>query len=153
MRDRNQDGVQDYPHHDVQVAEDEHSGCYGAVQHAVQDRGEGIFGPLAYQPIYFVSEPSLTPSQNGEPYILSLEAGPAHEDARSQGYSFVAKSEFKTIEDMRFYDNECVAHQVLKFGTKPLGVEGVMTIYYEVSWSLLCGDGTEGRSKLKSGMG
>lgn len=76
---------------------------------------------------------SKTAVKNGEPYILSLEAGPAHEDARSQGYSFVAKSEFKTIEDMRFYDNECVAHQVLKFGTKPLGVEGVMTIYYEAA--------------------
>lgn len=76
---------------------------------------------------------SKTAVKDGAPYILSLEAGPAHEDARSQGYSFVAKSEFKTLEDMRFYDEECAAHQVLKVGAKSLGVEGVLTIYYEAA--------------------
>jgi hypothetical protein len=62
-----------------------------------------------------------------------MEAGPAYDDARSQGYTFVAKSEFKTIEDMRYYDTDCAAHNKLREGTKPLGVEGVMTVYYEVS--------------------
>ena len=52
--------------------------------------------------------------QDGSPYILSLDAGPAHEDVRSQGYTLVAKSEFKSLEDMKFYDEGCEAHQVLK---------------------------------------
>ena len=33
---------------------------------------------------------------------------------RSQGYTLVAKSEFKTLEDMKFYDADCEAHQSLK---------------------------------------
>ncbi|EKD14540.1 stress responsive A/B barrel domain-containing protein [Drepanopeziza brunnea f. sp. 'multigermtubi' MB_m1] len=69
--------------------------------------------------------------QNGKPYILSLEAGPAYADARSQGYTLVAKSEFRSLDDMKYYDEACEAHQKLKTNVKTLGSEGVMTIYYE----------------------
>jgi len=73
---------------------------------------------------------SKTATKDGAPYILSLAAGPAYEDARSQGYTLVAKSEFKNLDDMKYYDEKCEAHQVLKAGTKSLGVDGVMTVYY-----------------------
>jgi len=68
--------------------------------------------------------------QDGSPYILSLEAGPTFDDARSKGFNFVAKSEFASMDDMVYYDESCAAHQVLKQGTKPLGVIEVMTLYY-----------------------
>ncbi|KAN0119783.1 hypothetical protein V8E51_001991 [Hyaloscypha variabilis] len=68
--------------------------------------------------------------KDGKPYILSLVAGQAHEDQRSQGYTVAAKSEFSTLEDMKFYDDSCEAHQTLKAGAKSLGVEGVMTVYF-----------------------
>jgi len=73
---------------------------------------------------------SATAVKDGKPYILSLNAGPAHEDARSQGYTLIAKSEFKSVEDMNYYDSGCEAHQVLKDGAKTLGVEGMMMVYF-----------------------
>ncbi|CZT50962.1 related to stress responsive A/B barrel domain protein [Rhynchosporium secalis] len=73
---------------------------------------------------------SETARKDNKPYIVSLQAGPAHDDVRSQGYTLIAKSEFKTLEDMKFYDESCEAHGVLKAGAKRLGVEGVMTVYF-----------------------
>ncbi|KAH7409531.1 hypothetical protein BKA64DRAFT_399601 [Cadophora sp. MPI-SDFR-AT-0126] len=73
---------------------------------------------------------SQTAKKDNKPYILSLQAGPAHDDVRSQGYTLIAKSEFKSLEDMKFYDEGCEAHQVLKTGVKTLGVEGIMTVYF-----------------------
>jgi hypothetical protein len=52
--------------------------------------------------------------QGGKPYILSLEAGPLFEDARSQGFTFAAKSEFASKGDMAYYDTDCQAHGTLK---------------------------------------
>lgn len=88
----------------------------------VQEKVIGLYRVLTHSAV-----------KDGSPYILSLEAGPSHDDPRNQGYNFVAKSEFKSLEDMRFYDEECVAHQILKEGTKPLGVQGVMTVFYEAA--------------------
>lgn len=68
-------------------------------------------------------------SKNGKPYILSLCAGVATSDARSQGYTVVAKSEFASEADMKYYDDECAAHGelkkvalTLKLADKPLTV-------------------------------
>jgi len=69
--------------------------------------------------------------KDGKPYILSLQAGPVFDDARSAGFTFVAKSEFKTVEDMKYYDNDCEAHKALKLNAKTLGVEGMMMVYYD----------------------
>jgi len=55
-----------------------------------------------------------THSKDGKPYILSLEAGPADEDARSKGYTYVSKTVFKDMEDYDFYDKDCEAHKKLK---------------------------------------
>lgn len=41
----------------------------------------------------------------------------------------MARSEFKDLEDMKFYDDGCVAHQELKKSVKTLSaVDGVMTV-------------------------
>jgi len=73
---------------------------------------------------------SETATKDGKPYILALAAGPAYEDVRSQGFTLVARSEFANLDDMKYYDEGCEAHKVLKQGAKTLGVEGIMTVYY-----------------------
>ncbi|KAL7808232.1 hypothetical protein V8C26DRAFT_413497 [Trichoderma gracile] len=70
-------------------------------------------------------------SKDGKPYILSMAAGPAEPDQRSQGYTFVAKSEFASLDDMKYYDAECPAHQALKKVAMTLGVEGILTVYFK----------------------
>ncbi|KAL7795894.1 hypothetical protein V8C37DRAFT_32540 [Trichoderma ceciliae] len=70
-------------------------------------------------------------SKDGKPYILSVAAGPAEPDQRSQGFTFVAKSEFASFEDMKYYDDECPAHQALKKVAFTLGVEGILTVYFK----------------------
>ncbi|KAL7931070.1 hypothetical protein V8C35DRAFT_311180 [Trichoderma chlorosporum] len=72
-----------------------------------------------------------TNSKDGKPYILAVAAGPAEPDQRSQGFTFIAKSEFASLEDMKYYDEECVAHQALKKTAMTLGVEGIMTVYFK----------------------
>jgi hypothetical protein len=39
-----------------------------------------------------------------------MTVGPAEEDPRSQGYTLVSKTEFASMDDMKYYDNECPAH-------------------------------------------
>jgi len=76
---------------------------------------------------------SASATKDGKPYILSLVAGPSYEDARNQGYTLVAKSEFKSMEDMVYYDNDCEAHKTLKAGMKTCEPEGIMTVFYTPS--------------------
>jgi hypothetical protein len=68
--------------------------------------------------------------QDGKPYILSLQAGPTFDDARSNGFTFAAKSEFASVDDMKYYDAECEAHKTLKLNSQSLGIEGRMVVYY-----------------------
>lgn len=70
-------------------------------------------------------------AQDSKPYIISLEAGPTEDDARNQGYTFAAKSEFASLADMKYYDTDCAAHKTLKEAAKGLGVEGFLTVFYE----------------------
>jgi hypothetical protein len=53
-------------------------------------------------------------NQDGSAYILRCVAGPAVDDARSQGYTLAAQTTFSNLDDMKFYDNECEAHAALK---------------------------------------
>lgn len=73
---------------------------------------------------------SLVP-QDGKPYILSLKANKLYDDPRSNGYRFAAESTFETVEDMKYYDNECEAHTLLKKEIGPLSQGKPMTIYWE----------------------
>ncbi|KAI4763898.1 hypothetical protein E4T52_04196 [Aureobasidium sp. EXF-3400] len=52
--------------------------------------------------------------KDGKPYILRCVAGPAVDDARSQGYTLAAQTTFSSLDDMKYYDNECEAHAALK---------------------------------------
>ncbi|KAH0294228.1 stress responsive A/B barrel domain-containing protein [Aureobasidium namibiae CBS 147.97] len=52
--------------------------------------------------------------KNGQPYILRCVAGRAVDDARSQGYTLAAQTTFSSLDDMKYYDNECEAHAALK---------------------------------------
>ncbi|KAM0256731.1 hypothetical protein ACHAQJ_004799 [Trichoderma viride] len=72
-----------------------------------------------------------TNSKDGKPYILSMAAGACEPDQRSQGYDFAARFEFASLEDLRFYDNECPPHQALKAAAASLDVKGIMTIYFK----------------------
>ncbi|KAF6806762.1 stress responsive A/B Barrel domain-containing protein [Colletotrichum musicola] len=70
--------------------------------------------------------------KDGKPYILSMVVGPAMDDPRSQGFTLVAKTEFASLEDMRYYDDECAAHGALKtFVKENLTVDGVMSVYFK----------------------
>ncbi|KAF5009554.1 hypothetical protein FDECE_4247 [Fusarium decemcellulare] len=75
--------------------------------------------------------PQTSAPLDGKPYILSMVVGAADEDARSQGYTFVSKTEFANMDDMKYYDDGCQAHSELKGFVKTLGVEGVMTVFFK----------------------
>ncbi|KAI9163267.1 Fusaristatin A biosynthesis cluster protein [Paramyrothecium foliicola] len=74
---------------------------------------------------------SKTHEKDGKPYILSVYAGPAEEDQRSQGYTFVCKTEFANMDDMKFYDEDCEAHLGVKKVFRTLTVEGLLTVYFK----------------------
>jgi hypothetical protein len=57
--------------------------------------------------------------------------GVAEDDARSQGYTVICKTEFASMEDLKYYDDSCAAHQALKATAKDFGVEGIMTVYFK----------------------
>ena len=82
--------------------------------------------------------------QDGKPYILSMVVGPAEDDARAQGYTLVSKTEFANMDDMKYYDEACKAHNDLKVFVKTLSVEGVMTVFFKPT---VVG-GTDNQSKL-----
>ena len=58
-----------------------------------------------------------------------MVVGLAEPDARSQGITVVAKTEFASLEDMHYYDDDCPAHKALKeyakgfkHETKPISI-------------------------------
>ncbi|KAI6780499.1 uncharacterized protein J7T54_000138 [Emericellopsis cladophorae] len=69
--------------------------------------------------------------RNGKPYILSMAAGPAEEGPRTQGYTFVSKTEFASMDDMKFYESECPAHGAVKGLLEELKVDGIMTVFFK----------------------
>ncbi|KAH6677262.1 hypothetical protein B0J14DRAFT_583839 [Halenospora varia] len=71
-----------------------------------------------------------TAVKNGSPYILSVSAGPAFADQRSQGYTVAVVSVFTSKEDMVYYDDECEAHKSLKAVAKSVH-QGAMMVYFE----------------------
>ncbi|CAM1502263.1 Fc.00g042470.m01.CDS01 [Cosmosporella sp. VM-42] len=69
--------------------------------------------------------------KDGKPYILSMVVGPAEADPRSQGYTLVSKTEFASLEDMKYYDEDCRAHGELKSFIKEVTCEGILTVYFK----------------------
>lgn len=64
-----------------------------------------------------------------------MVVGKPEADPRAQGYTLVAKTEFSSFEDMRYYDEECPGHQKLKGIAKTLTVEGILSVYFKPSVS------------------
>lgn len=74
---------------------------------------------------------ALKQQRNGKPYILSLHAGIPMDNPRTQGYTVVAKTEFASLDDMMYYDNECPAHQELKKFVNQCGISTPTTVFFE----------------------
>ncbi|CAG9940874.1 hypothetical protein V2G26_016999 [Clonostachys chloroleuca] len=69
--------------------------------------------------------------KDGKPYILSMVVGPAEEDQRSQGYTLVSKTEFASLEDLRYYDDACTAHDGVKAVVRSVQCDGILTVYFK----------------------
>ncbi|KAJ9145268.1 hypothetical protein NKR19_g6104 [Coniochaeta hoffmannii] len=70
--------------------------------------------------------------KDGKPYILYMAAGISLDPARSRGYTVVSRSEFASMEDMRWYDEQCPAHAALKEAARGFGMpEPPLVIYHE----------------------
>jgi Stress responsive A/B Barrel Domain len=59
-----------------------------------------------------------------------VAAGPAFDDQRNQGYTVAVISVFKSVEDMKYYDDECEAHAALKQVAKSVH-KGAMMVYFQ----------------------
>lgn len=80
--------------------------------------------------------PTIDRMQDGSPYILTMECGEARGHVRDQGFTFVTKSTFKSPEDMKFYEDECPAHQEYKdFLKANAPVTGLQTVIFTPSIS------------------
>ncbi|KAI9744671.1 MAG: hypothetical protein M1818_002200 [Claussenomyces sp. TS43310] len=71
--------------------------------------------------------------KEGKPYLLSIEAGPSFDNARNQGFNFIAKTVFKNKADHDFYDTICPAHKHLEAVAKLLDIQGMVTNSYTPS--------------------
>lgn len=56
--------------------------------------------------------------KDGAPYIVSVTANATHNDHRSNGFNFAANTVFKSLGDMKYYDDECEAHASIKGALK-----------------------------------
>ncbi|KAI1497921.1 stress responsive A/B barrel domain-containing protein [Biscogniauxia marginata] len=78
--------------------------------------------------------------KNGNPYILSMTTGRVFDEHRSQGWTVVNESEFASVDDMRYYDDNCEAHAALKAKAKTFGIvggpSGILTVYFEAGATL-----------------
>ncbi|KFY14302.1 hypothetical protein V492_02706 [Pseudogymnoascus sp. VKM F-4246] len=70
-------------------------------------------------------------SYNGTPYILSMVAGPVEEGLRTEGYTFVNKTEFASMDDMKYYESECPAHGEVKKVLGEITIDGMMTVFFK----------------------
>ncbi|KAK0269942.1 hypothetical protein LTR35_014408 [Friedmanniomyces endolithicus] len=57
---------------------------------------------------------SKTNQKDGKPYILETSAHKAIDDPRNSGYNLVAVTKYASMEDVKYYDEECEAHKQLK---------------------------------------
>lgn len=67
--------------------------------------------------------------KDGEPYIVSVTAGTAKPDQRTQGFIVAVVSVFRSVQDMNYYDNECAAHAELKAFAKTVHQGAMMTFF------------------------
>ncbi|KAK3397874.1 dabb-domain-containing protein [Sordaria brevicollis] len=68
--------------------------------------------------------------KDGKPYILQLTAGKTLPNDKSKGYTVASYIEFASLDDMHYYDNECLAHSLLKEMAPSLGMMEPPTILW-----------------------
>lgn len=73
-----------------------------------------------------------TAQKDGAPYIVANEASRIinSSDERSQGYTLVGATTFKSREDVEYYDNECPSHRKLREFIAPRRT-GAAVLHYE----------------------
>lgn len=81
-------------------------------------------------PLLLLRLTQISSVQDGKPYILSVTAGPTFPDQRNQGYTLAIISVFASVEDMKYYDNECEAHVALKKVASSIH-QGLMMVYFQ----------------------
>lgn len=68
--------------------------------------------------------------QDGKPYIQISAGHVTHEDPRSRGYNFMARTVFLSREDMDYYDSEDAAHGEIKALLKGKVEDGPPLVVY-----------------------
>lgn len=52
-------------------------------------------------------------------------------DSRHKGYTVVLQTKFRTLEDMKYFDEQCAAHQELKNVVKAVKPEPPLVVFFE----------------------
>lgn len=60
-----------------------------------------------------------------------MVAGPVEEGLRTEGYTFVNKTEFASMDDMKYYESECPAHGEVKKVLGEITIDGMMTVVFK----------------------
>ncbi|KAJ4295314.1 hypothetical protein N0V90_007325 [Kalmusia sp. IMI 367209] len=68
--------------------------------------------------------------KDGNQYIQISAGHVTHQDSRSRGYTFVARTVFLSKEDMEYYDNEDAAHREIKALLKGKVEDGPPLVIY-----------------------
>lgn len=68
--------------------------------------------------------------QNGDPYIIRVEAGQTEEDQRNQGYTVCAKTTFASMDDFEYYDKTCEAHKEIRAFAASVN-KGSMMVFFK----------------------
>ncbi|KAF2841834.1 stress responsive A/B barrel domain protein [Patellaria atrata CBS 101060] len=71
--------------------------------------------------------------KDSHPYIIKASASRTHSDARNRGITIVAKTTFASLEDMKFYDEECEAHASIKAALKGKLEEPPVTVFMDAA--------------------
>ncbi|KAL4891954.1 hypothetical protein BDV59DRAFT_203212 [Aspergillus ambiguus] len=71
-----------------------------------------------------------TAVKDGKPYITNIAVGPSMPDPRNKGFNLSVKTTFASLDDMKYYDNECEAHKALKALAGPVR-EDILSTYFE----------------------
>jgi hypothetical protein len=89
-----------------------------------------VFLPM-YSRFLGIVQLQLTFHKDGKPYILLCTASKLYDDPRSQGYTICAQTSFASLDDMKYYDEQCEAHKTLKTTVGPKAVAPPITMYMD----------------------
>ncbi|TKA34094.1 hypothetical protein B0A50_00074 [Salinomyces thailandicus] len=70
--------------------------------------------------------------RDGKRYILSAKARQIISDPRNGGYNFIALTTFASMDDVKFYDEQCEAHKKLKDFAKEKVGGPPLVLHFEI---------------------